>query len=106
VFVDHPVLDRARRVGRQKGFRDIHACERRLEIAYVALQLGLPDIAQFVDADWERLAAGEAGARVRREISGKFPLVARNDVELAPPGAGPLLAAGDPLQDVIGEVWL
>src|SRR5262249_22962651 len=100
------MLDRARRVGRQEGLRDIHGCERRLEIAYVALQLGLPDIAQLADADWEPLAAGEAGARVRCEISGEFALVARNDVELASPGAGPPLAAGDPPQDVIGEVRL
>ena len=100
------MLDRARRVGGQKGARNTHSGERRRKIGEVPLQFGLSDIAQLVDADREGLAGREARARMRGEIGGKFPLVTRGHVEPASSGTGPFLAPGDPRQYVIGEVRL
>ena len=106
IFVPHPMLDRARRVRRQKGFCHGHSGESGLEIVEVTREFGLADIAQLVDADWHRLAAGVARARMRREIFGKFHLVSRGHAEPPEPAARPIFTAGDPRRDVIGKVRL
>jgi hypothetical protein len=100
------MLDRPRRIGRQKGVRDRHSGERGLEIIQIPLQLGLPDIAQFTNADRQGPAAGKTGPWMSGEIAGKLPLVACGHVEAAAPGAGPVLAAGDPRQYVVGKIRL
>src|SRR5215469_17200814 len=106
MLVLEPVLDRARRVGRQKRPDRAAASQRRLEILDIAPELGLTDITQLADADRHGLAAGIARARVRLEVLGKFSLVAGSDAEPPVTAAGPALAPGDARRNVIGEIGL
>ena len=69
-------------------------------------EFGLPDIAQFADADRHRLAAGKARARMRREILGEFRSSRAVMSSRRHPVPGALFAPGDPLRDIVGEVRL
>jgi len=100
------MFDRARRVRRQKGFRDRNSGKRLLEIIEVTCEFGLTHIAQLVDADRHRLAAGVARAWMRGEIFGEFCFVARGHAEPPEPGTGPVFASSDPRRDVVSKVWL
>src|SRR5262249_25072810 len=106
VLVGHPVLDRARRVGRQIGRRNIHRGECGFEIVDVAMQFALPDIVQLAGAYRQRSAERGGRARVSGEVAAEFALVGGDYVEPTASGTGSILASGDPRQYVICEVRL